>query len=127
MSGPIVFISHFRVREGKLDSLRRSVPEATKLLEAGKPRTSVFLAYLDQDGTRATFVHAFADAESMDLHFEGAEARAKASYELIEPDGWEIYGRPSRAALEAMRAAATSAGVSLTVQPEHAGGFMRTA
>jgi hypothetical protein len=61
----------------------------------------------------------------MDLHFEGAEERSKLAYEFLEPRGWEIYGRPSEAALEAMRRAAASAEVTLTVQAEYSGGFLR--
>jgi hypothetical protein len=37
----------------------------------------------------------------------------------------EIYGRPNDGALESMRQAATSAGVTLTVLPDHLGGFLR--
>jgi len=125
MSEPIVFISHFRVREGKLDSLRQLSHVVTKRLETEKPRTLVFLAYLDDSGDRVSFVHVFGDAESMDLHFQGADERSKAAYELLEPEGWEIYGRPSDPALETMRRQATSSGVSLTVQDEHMAGFLR--
>ena len=125
MSEPIVFISHFRVKAGKLDSLRRLSHVVTKRLEAEKPRTLVFLAYLDDSGESVSFVHVFGDAESMDLHFQGADERSKAAYEFLEPEGWEIYGRPSDAAVETMRQAATTSGVSLTVQGQHMSGFLR--
>ena len=125
MSEPIVFISHFRVKAGKLDSRRRLSHVVTKRLEAEKPRTLVFLAYLDDSGERVSFVHVFGDAESMDLHFQGADERSKAAYEFLEPEGWEIYGRPSDAAVETMRQAATTSGVSLTVQGQHMSGFLR--
>jgi hypothetical protein len=62
----------------------------------------------------------------MDLHIEGAGERARAAYELIEPMGWEIYGQPSSAALGAMRAAAATAGVRLSVLPERVAGFLRS-
>ena len=61
----------------------------------------------------------------MDLHFEGSDERSAAVYEFVEPDGFEIYGRPSDEALETMRQAADGSGVSLTVRPEHLGGFLR--
>ena len=61
----------------------------------------------------------------MDAHFEGAEERPRAAYELVEPRGWEIYGEPSRAALETMSQAASSAGVTLIHQPEDIAGFLR--
>jgi len=43
----------------------------------------------------------------------------------VEPAGFEIYGRPSDQALETMQQAAAGSGVSLTVLPEHVGGFQR--
>ena len=125
MSEPIVFISHLRVKEGKLDSLRQLSQVATKRLETEKPRTLVFLAYLDDSGDRVSFVHVFGDAESMDLHVQGADERSKAAYELLEPDGWEIYGRPSDQVLASMREMAGAFGVTLTLQPEYVAGFLR--
>jgi hypothetical protein len=62
----------------------------------------------------------------MDLHFEGSDERSAAAYEFVEPDGFEIYGRPSEHALRTMREAATGSGVSLRVQPGSLGGFLRT-
>lgn len=55
----------------------------------------MFLAYVSEDGTRVTIVHVFADADSMDLHVEGAEERTRTAYEFVEPRGFEIYGMPS--------------------------------
>ena len=125
MSEPIFFISHFRVREGKLDAMKQLTRDVAERLREEKPRTALFLCYLDEDRGVASFLHAFADAESMDVHFEGASERARTAYELVEPLGWELYGRPSEAALDALRQAAASSGVTLTVEPDFVGGFMR--
>ena len=74
MSDPIVFISHFQIREGALDAYRQLQMEScVRDLEAAKPRTQVFLTYVDTAGSQMTAVHVFADAESMDLHFEGSD------------------------------------------------------
>jgi hypothetical protein len=124
MPEPIVFISHFRIKEGKLDAFRRWFKEGSKGLEAQKPRTLVFLGYLDEDGSRATIVHVFGDAESMDLHVQGAAERSRAAYDYLEPDGTEIYGKPSPAVASMFRQEAASAG-SLTLEPDHLGGFLR--
>jgi hypothetical protein len=125
VSEPVVFISHFAIKEGALGDLRRLSEEVIESLRHDKPRTVLYLAYLDDEGTQVSFLHAFPDAESMDLHFEGADERGKAAYQYLEPRGWEIYGRPSEAALESMRQAASGAGVPLTVLPDHLGGFLR--
>lgn len=108
MSEPIVFISQSRVKEGKLDGFERYFREGAKLLEAEKPRTLVFLAYLNEGGSRVTIVHVFADADSMDLHMQGVADRAKAAFEFIESEGLEVYGNPSDRVLETMRRVATS-------------------
>jgi hypothetical protein len=125
MSEPVVFISHFGIKEGKLDDMRRHSSDVLAQLRENKPRTVLFLAYLDEQGTEVSFLHAFPDAESMDLHFEGVDERVAAAYEYLEPRGWEIYGRPSEGALGMMRQSAAAAGVSLNVLPEHLGGFLR--
>jgi hypothetical protein len=125
MSEPVVFISHFKVKEGMLDELKRLSADVMSRLRSEKPRTVVFLAYLDEQGTEISFLHAFPDAESMDLHFEGVDERVAAAYQYLEPRGWEIYGRPNEGAMERMRQGAAEAGVTLTVLPDHLGGFLR--
>ena len=125
MPEPVVFLSHFKVKEGKIDELKRLSGAVERSLREGKPRTAAWLVYLDEDGTKVTFVHCFPDADSMDLHFEGSDERTAAVYEFVEPDGFEIYGQPSEQALETMRQAAEGSGVSLTVLSEHLGGFLR--
>jgi quinol monooxygenase YgiN len=127
MSEPIVFISHFRVKEGRLDSLRQLADAIFPRMESDKPRTLLFRAYVSEEGDRMSFLHVFADTDAMDSHFEGADERSRVAYESIVPEGWEIYGTPSQAALEGMRAEAAAAGVSLRYEPGSMGGFMRLA
>ena len=125
MSEPIFFLSHFRIKAGQLDLVRQLTSDVAARLQAEKPRTVLFLSYLDADGGTISFLHAFADAESMDLHFVGSDERSRAAYEHIEPLGWEVYGNPSSAALETLSQAADSAGVSLASHPEFLAGFLR--
>lgn len=125
MADPIVFISHFRVLDGKADALREMFARVIRQLEAGKPRTTAQLGYLDETRGRMTIVHVFRDAQVMAEHFRGSAERSASAYELFTPDGWEIYGRPSQAILDQMRDEAAAAGVSLVVDPEYVGGFLR--
>jgi quinol monooxygenase YgiN len=125
MSEPVAFVSHFAVKPGKGDALARIFGESSTRLKEEKPRTLGFLAYSDETGTQVSFLHVFADAESMDLHFQGAEERSRDAYEYLEPKGWELYGRPSQEALESLRRAASSAGVTLSVEADYLGGFLR--
>jgi quinol monooxygenase YgiN len=125
MTEPIVFISHFRVKEGKLDGFRRAFQDMTARLQADMPRTLLYVTYADENGMQATIVHVFADADAMDSHFQGSEERSRVAYQFIEPSGWEIYGPAGASAIEMMRGEAAASGVTLTVQPGHIGGFSR--
>ena len=127
MSEPVVFISHFAVKEGALHELKRMSGAAVEGIREGKPRTVLFLSYLDEKGGRISFLHAFPDADAMDQHFEGADDRAAAAYEFIAPRGWEFYGKPSERAMEGMRATASKFGVPLVVESEFNAGFLRLA
>jgi hypothetical protein len=122
---PVAFISHFRIKPGKLEEIRTFFGVMASQLEIDKPRTAAYLAYADDKGERLTIIHLFPDADAMDVHFGGAEERSKGAYELFTPTGWEIYGRPSPAALAQMEREAAEAGVTLTVLPASAGGFLR--
>ena len=124
MSGPIVFISKNRIKEGKLEAVKEMTRQGAQFIEANKPGTLAFLVYISEDGAELNIVHVFPDAQAMELHMEGAGDRAKAAYELMEPEGFEIYGKPSDGVLEIMKQAA-GMGVSLSVKPEHVSGYIR--
>jgi hypothetical protein len=53
VSEPIVFISHNRVKQGKLEAFKASVREFVPVIEREKPETVVFLGYTNEDGTQA--------------------------------------------------------------------------
>ena len=125
MPEPVVFLSHFVIKEGSLDALRHLARVVAGDLQTEKPRTLLFLSYIDADGGVISFLHAFADAEAMDLHVEGAEERSRAAFEHVEPLGWEVYGRPSDVALQNLREVAAASGAALAVHPDYAAGFLR--
>lgn len=125
MSEPIVFISHNRIKQGKLDGLEEYAPQITEMIEREKPGTVVFLTYANEDGTEAHILHVFPDADAMAKHLEGLDERASASFEYIETSGYEIYGSPGERVLELMRGFAGNLGVPLVVQPRHLAGYVR--
>jgi quinol monooxygenase YgiN len=125
MSEPIVFISHSTVKEGRLEDLKDFLRAGATVLQAEKPGTVAFLAYIDDEGSELSIVHVFPDADAMDLHLQGVDERAGAADEFIQTQGYEIYGIPSETVLATMRRYASSEGVPLTVRPDKAGGYLR--
>ena len=124
MSGPIVFISHNKMKEGQLDAFLEYNRDRFQLIQEQKPATAALLAYAGQDGSEVSFVHIFPDAESMELHFQGAAERSKRAYEFMQPISMEIYGSPNEAVLEMMKQIAES-GVSVSIDADYLGGFLR--
>jgi quinol monooxygenase YgiN len=85
MSGPIVFISHFKIKEGKLEGLKQHAQKMVELINAEKPGTLAFLQYLNEAGSELSIVHVFSDANAFDKHGEGVAERASAGFEFLEP------------------------------------------
>ena len=124
MSEPIVFISHFKVKEGKLDGLKQFAQATTEQIKADKPGTVVFLQYLNEEGTEQSVIRVFPDADAFDRHSEGVAERAKAALEFIVLTRREVYGTPSDQALAMLRPPEGS-GITLTVMPQPMGGYIR--
>lgn len=124
MSKPIVFISTHKIREGKLDGFKERNREVVQFMEANKPGTVAFLAYLNENGSEASIVHVFPDAQAMEAHMEGVGERAERAAEFLEFQLLEVYGRPSDKVLQMMQQAPES-GVTFRLRPEHLSGYIR--
>jgi len=125
MSDPIVFMSRHRIKPGQREALRSATTDAWSALRIEKPRTLLNLAYLNDEGTEVTFMHAFADLEAMRLHWQGADERARQAYEYVEPIGFTIYGSVDPRMVQGMRAEAAGGGATVTVWPDFMTGFLR--
>jgi quinol monooxygenase YgiN len=125
MPGPIVFISHNTVKDGKLEGFRNAFGRVAQALDAEKPGTVVFVAFAADDGSEVSVVHVFPDADAMGQHLQGVQERTGTAVEFIQTRGYEIYGSPSEPVLEAMRRFADAEGVPLHVQGDHVGGYLR--
>ncbi len=122
MSHPIVFISHSKVKEGKLEAVREFGEEVFSVMEAEKPGTVLHYGYLNEEATEIHFVHVFPDAEAMDAHMVGAAERVRNADEFIDTFEFEIYGTPSEATLTMLRQAP---GVDVVLRPDGFGGYIR--
>lgn len=125
MPDPIIFVSHSRVREGKLEAFRELSRQMFPMLKASKPGTLLHYGYLSEDGSDLAFVHVFPDGEAMDAHFEGAGDRAGSAMDYIETYRFEVYGTASEQVIAMLSQAP---GVELVVNPDSSfGGYMRLA
>ena len=124
MPDPIVFVSHSRVKKGKLEAFREMSKDMFPTLEASKPGTVFHYGYVSEGGSELSFVHVFPDARSMDAHFEGAGDRAGSAMEYIDTHQFVVYGQASEQALEMLSQAP---GVELVVYQESFGGYLRLA
>ncbi len=124
MSEAIVFISHNKIKEGKLDALTDYYRQVAEMTQASKPGTLAHLAFLNEEGTEMSIVHLFPDAEAMERHMIGVDKLARKAREFMESVRLEIYGAPSDGVLEMMRQIAGS-GVALVLKPQRVGGYIR--
>jgi hypothetical protein len=125
MPAPIVFISRFRVVEGRRDDWAASFAGFIDVIAESKPRTALQAAYLDRSGSETRIVHVFPDPAALTLHFEGSDERSSSISDLIEMAGFEVYGQAPDAAIDQLRREAASAGVTLDLFPDPIGGFLR--
>ena len=124
MSNPIIFISNQKIKAGQLEEYKKNYLQVAEMTEVTKPGTAAHLAYLNEDGTKASIVHIFPDAESMEAHMRGVDELAKKAYQFMEIESFEIYGRPSDKILAGMMQIAGS-GVTLDIKPQSVGGYIR--
>ena len=122
MSEPIVYIDRAEVHPGKLDELKRAVGELADLVEAKEPQLGGYSVYFTEDGTEMTVIHTHADSASLDLHFKVASPAFSKFVQLVRLLTIDVYGTPSDALLQQIRAKAALLGsATVTVHDFHAG------
>jgi len=126
MSGPFIFIATNRLKPGKLDDEKASVPGLVEFLEANEPRLIAFNEYVNEEGTEVAVIQLHRDADSMAFHMKVVAERAATAYaETVDATtNIQVFGTPSNAVVEMLRRQA-GAGVPLSVKPNHLGGFTR--
>lgn len=127
MSGPLIFISHSKVKPGKLEMYQANSKAATELVESEEPRMIAFTSYASEDGTDVSTVQVHPDPESLDLHlkiwFERLQARA---FEALDSYEINVYGTPSDAVRGSLgQMASQMPGLRVRVHPVYHGGFLR--
>lgn len=120
MPGPLVFISHGRIKAGKLEGFKAYAERFMAAVADREPHVLAFDTYLDEAGQRYTTVQVHPDAGSMEHHMTVMAEEIGAAFEYVESDGVEVYGEPSEALVEQMR---NIADIPVTLRPVHVAGI----
>jgi hypothetical protein len=128
VTSPFIFIATNRLKPGALERERKRVPGLVEFIEANEPRLIAFNEYVNETGDEVTVVQIHPDAASMEAHMEIVREPARQAYaETLDATvRIQVFGEPTDAIFETLRQQA-GAGVEITVNGEHLGGFTRSA
>ena len=125
MSGPLVYIGTYTIKNGRLEECKQRLGELVDLVETNEPRLLAFHIYLDEQGSRIGVVQVHPDADSMEFHLKVVSEHLTGAFEYLETTQSEqLYGAPSHTLAETLRAYAEP-GVPVTFMPVHEVGFTR--
>jgi hypothetical protein len=122
VSDVIVSIDWSEVREGRLEELRVAMKALVDFVESNEKRPLGYSVYFSGDGTRMTVLQIHPDSASMESHMRMAAAEFAKVKDLLSLEAIDIYGAPSEALLDLIRAKAEAlGGATLAVHDLHAG------
>jgi hypothetical protein len=131
MIKPLIFVSTWKIREGRLENYKQFAVEFMEHVKAKEPQLIAFNMYFSEDETEMTSIQVHPDSASMDFHLQVlAKVIGEDMIEWIdradflEPQHIEIYGTPSAKLLEADQPL-VDAGIPQSVKPMHFAGFTR--
>jgi hypothetical protein len=132
MIKPLIFVSTWKIKEGRLEEYKKFAREFMEHVKAKEPQLIAFNMYFNEDETEMTSIQVHPDAVSMDFHLQ---VLAKVIGEdmidwidradFLEPQHIEIYGTPSAKLLEADQPF-VDAGIPQSVKPLHFAGVTRS-
>ena len=132
MTKPLIFISTWKIKEGRLADYKQFASEFIEHVKAREPQLIAFNMYFNDAETEMTSIQVHPDAASMDFHMQVlAKVIGEDTIEWIdradflEPKHIEIYGTPSAALLEADQRL-VDAGIPRSIKPLHFAGFTRS-
>jgi hypothetical protein len=127
MSEPLIYLSTYRVKEGKREQLEKYFEKVFDIVERNEPQIIAFHAFLNEVGTELTSIQIHPDTASLDFHMQVLRENWDESFseyaDLFELDGVRIeyYGTPPASALEMD----IQGGVDPILKPHHVAGFTR--
>lgn len=125
MSGPIVYVDHSEIVEGRLGELTDRMNGLVDLVQSNEPRLLAYSAYLNADGTEISVVHVHRDSASMVTHFQVAGPAFRNFVDLVRLQSIDVYGDAPDEVVDQLRAKARLLGnATVSVHAFHAG-FLR--
>jgi hypothetical protein len=131
VSEPIVYVTTWKLEEGRLEDYLRFHDELARIVEENEPAVVAFLAFANDGGTEVTTVHAFPDEATVERHMGILAERVgllpetlKAVTRFAKPVQLQVFGKPGDQATAMDRELAES-GVAYSIKPRLLGGFLR--
>lgn len=125
MAEPLIVISRFKVKEGKLEDVMRYDKKILRIVETYEPQVIAFHGFLNEDGTEMTSIQVHPDTASMDFHMQVLRDNWDESFseygQMLDVVGVEYYGTPSKSALDMD----LQSEIPISLNPRHLAGFTR--
>jgi len=132
MAGPVVYVSTWRIKEGRFEDYRRFHAELMKLIQDNEPRVVAFHLFANEDATEITGLHMYADTTAVESHMEMLAEKMgllpgdlTKVFEFLEPVRIDVLGVPGERAME-MDKGLIESGVAYIQKPRHVDGFTRS-
>ena len=124
MTGPFIFIATNRLKQGKLNSEQKRLPDLID--QANEPRLIAFNEYANEEGTEVAVVQVHPDADSMVFHMKLIAERAASAYAdtIDATTNIQVFGTPGDTVADMLQRQA-GAVVPLSITPQFLGGFTR--
>ena len=104
MSGPLVYISTHRVKEGQGEAALQNARRVADLVREREPQMIAFDIFLNDDGTELTTTQVHPDVASMYTHMGVIREHIEHFNDYLEPQRIGVYGEGTEAFLEDLRA-----------------------
>jgi hypothetical protein len=132
MSDLLIYISTWRIKEGRFEDFKQFTRKMVEIYRKNEPQLIAFNIFLNEEETEMTSIQIHPNADSMDFHMKevnralGEEMNDWVERaDFIEPKHLEIYGNPSVGLLKADQPFVDS-GIARSIKPLRLAGFTRS-
>jgi hypothetical protein len=125
VSRPIFYVDRSDVRPGLVADLRRAVSELVDFVESREPQLISYGFYIDEEASTMTVVAIHPDSASLELHLAVGGPEFRKVGQFVTLRAIEVFGEPSRAALEQLQQKAAMLGDAEVIVCSADAGFAR--